>query len=312
MSFKVLITDKIESVCADVFAKASFLAEEKPTLPAKDVEAIIGGYDALVVRSATEVTEAILKKGTEGALKIVGRAGAGVDNIDLAAAKRLGVEVINTPGVNANAVAELVISYLIILSRKLWPALDSLKAGKWDKKSLTGFEIKGKTIGLIGLGAVGRLTAAKAKALGLKVLGYDPYFSADSAETLGVKKAELSEIFSQSDFISLHLPKTPETTNLVNQTTLALMKKSAFLINCARGGLVDEKALYVALKEGHLAGAAADVFEEEPPGPSPLLELPNFVASPHIGASTVEAQLGVAIKAAELIVEYLTKGSFTS
>ncbi|MDR2443480.1 MAG: hydroxyacid dehydrogenase [Deltaproteobacteria bacterium] len=308
MTIKVLISDKIESVCPDILAKAGFTVDQKNGLPSKELEAIIGDYQALIVRSATTVTKEILAKGAEGQLKIVGRAGAGLDNIDLAAALASGIKVVNTPGLNANAVAELVIAYLIILSRKLSPAMSSIKAGRWEKKGLTGTEVLGKTIGLVGLGAVGRLVANKSKGLGLSVLAYDPYLTQDAIKSAGAEPVTLEELFTKSDFISLHLPKTPETTNMIDKSVLAKMKDSAYLINCARGGLIDEEALYSALKEGKLAGAASDVFVQEPPGWSPLLSLDNFAATPHLGASTYEAQLGVAVRVAEIIVDYLTLG----
>jgi D-3-phosphoglycerate dehydrogenase len=305
MAFSVLISDKIESVCPERLIKDGFLVDEKSGLGPEELEAIIGQYDALIVRSATKVTAKILKTGSIGKLKIVGRAGAGLDNIDLEAAKKLGIEVVNTPGLNANAVAELVIAFLIILSRKLGSAMSSIKAGRWEKKGLAGTEVMGKTIGLIGLGAVGRLVAAKAVGLGMKVLAYDPLISHEKIKEAGAEPVELEALWGDSDYISLHLPKTEQTKNLVGAEALSKMRRSAYLINCARGGLVDENALHTALVEGTIAGAAADVFVQEPPGWSPLLALPNFEATPHVGASTEEAQLLVAEKVAELISGYL-------
>ncbi|MDR1657382.1 MAG: hydroxyacid dehydrogenase [Deltaproteobacteria bacterium] len=306
MSFKILISDKIESICPEIFSKAGFTVDEKSGLTPAELQAAIGDYHGLVVRSATTVTEKVLASGAAGNLKIVGRAGAGLDNIDLKAAEAHGIKVVNTPGLNANAVAELVIAYLVILARKLGPAMSSIKAGRWEKKGLAGTEISGKTIGLVGLGAVGRLVAKKAIGLGLSVIAYDPFLTKADIEAAGVSEAALDQIWAQADFISLHLPKTPETVNLIGAEVLSKVKKSAFIINCARGGLVDEEALSVALTEGRLAGAAADVFVSEPPDGSPLLALDNFVATPHLGASTLEAQLGVAEKVAELMVDFLT------
>ncbi|MDR1487613.1 MAG: hydroxyacid dehydrogenase [Deltaproteobacteria bacterium] len=309
MTIKVLISDKIESVCPEAFQKADFEVDQKPGISPQDLLSIIGLYHALVVRSATTVSREVLTAGASGNLKIVGRAGAGVDNIDIKAAETLGVKVVNTPGLNANAVAELTIAYFITLSRQLGAAFASMKEGRWDKKNFSGSEISGKTLGLVGIGNVGRLVAAKSKALGMSVLAYDPFLSDSEIQAQGAQASALDEIWSKSDFISLHLPKTPQTANLVNKEVLGKLKKTAFLVNCARGGLVDEEALYEALKTGNLGGAAVDVFSQEPPGKSPLLELPNFAATPHIGASTLEAQLGVAQKVAELIIRHLAPGA---
>ncbi|MDR2421766.1 MAG: hydroxyacid dehydrogenase, partial [Deltaproteobacteria bacterium] len=269
----------------------------------------IGQYDGLVVRSATTVTREVLLKGKEGALKIVGRAGAGLDNIDVAAAKELGIKVVNTPGLNANAVAELTVAMAIVLARKLGVAFSSIKAGRWEKKGLVGTELSGKVIGLVGLGYVGRLVAKKAVGLDMKVWAYDPFLTPEAVTQAGAAAKSLEEIWAGADYISLHLPKTPETVNLVNEAVLAKTKKGAFILNCARGGLVDEQALYAALKSGHLGGAALDVFDKEPPGESPLLALDNFVATPHVGASSLEAQLNVAEEVARLLVEFLSPGA---
>ena len=306
MPFKILISDKIEPICPETFQKAGIESDQKTGLSPQELAGIVGGYDGLVVRSATKVTAEVLKAGAGGKLKIVGRAGAGLDNIDLPAAESLGVKVVNTPGLNANAVAELVIAYLVILSRRLSFAMSSIKEGRWEKKGLSGTEVRGKTIGLVGLGNVGRLVAAKALGLGLKVLAYDPFLSADQIKASGAQGATFDEILAGSDFITLHLPKTKETTNIVGAEVLSKVKKGAFLLNCARGGLVDEEALHKALSDGTLAGAAVDSFSTEPPGQAPLLALPNFVATPHLGASTEEAQLAVAEKVAELIVDHLS------
>jgi phosphoglycerate dehydrogenase-like enzyme len=207
---------------------------------------------------------------------------------------------------NANAVAELVIAYLVILCRKLDFAMSSIKAGRWEKKGLSGTEVRGKTLGLVGLGAVGALVAQKANGLGMSVLAHDPFLDSGRISALGAKPVSLDAIWELSDFVSLHLPKTSQTANLVDAGVLKRLKKGAFLINCARGGLVDEEALREALASGALGGAAADVFAKEPPENSPLLSLPNFAATPHLGASTEEAQLAVAEKVAELMVGHLS------
>ncbi|MDR3134755.1 MAG: hydroxyacid dehydrogenase [Deltaproteobacteria bacterium] len=303
---KILIADKIEPVCADRLIKAGFKVDVNTGLPEDKIHDIIDGYHGLLVRSATSVTAKILSKGSAGKLKIVGRAGAGLDNIDLKAAEGVGVKVVNTPGLNANAVAELTVALMIILSRKLWPAMESVKAGRWEKKSLSGYEIRGKTLGLLGLGHVGRLVADKARALGRKVLAHDPIIPTEAIKEAGAEPASFDDLFKLSDYVSLHLPKTSKTANIVGAKALAAMKPGAYLINCARGGLVDEGALLAALTEKRLAGAATDVFAKEPPDPSPLMALPNFVAIPHLGASTEESQLAVAEKVAELVIDYLS------
>ncbi|MDR0356490.1 MAG: hydroxyacid dehydrogenase [Deltaproteobacteria bacterium] len=305
MPFKILISDKIEAVCSERLRAKGFETTEKSGLSAADLEAEIGQYHGLVVRSATSVTAEVLKRGAKGNLKIVGRAGAGLDNIDLKTAEALGIKVVNTPGLNANAVAELTIGLMLVLSRRLWPAMESMKACRWEKKGLSGVEIRGKTIGLLGIGAVGRLVARKALGLELKVLAHDPFLSPEAVKECGAEPVGFEEVFQLSDYVSLHMPKTPETVNIVDGRILGMMKKGSYLINCARGGLVDEEALTKALKEGPLAGAASDVFSKEPPEPSPLFGLPNFVALPHMGASTEEAQLAVAEKVADLVIEHL-------
>jgi D-3-phosphoglycerate dehydrogenase len=305
MAVKILISDKIEDICVDILKGAGFTVDQKTGLDPKELEGIIGDYDGQIVRSATKVTKEVLQKGKAGKLRIVGRAGAGVDNIDVSEAESLGIKVVNTPGLNSNAVAELAISFMFILSRKLSEALSSIKEGRWEKKSLSGFELKGKTLGLVGIGSIGKLVAQKAIGLGMEVIAYDPIVSEAEMKGLGVSPKTLHEIWKESDYVSLHLPKNKDTLNIVNSEVLGMFKKSSYLINCARGGLVDEKALYDALKAGQIAGAAFDVFSEEPPGKAPLLTLPNFVAAPHLGASTLEAQLGVAEKVAKLLVEFL-------
>ncbi|MDR1870768.1 MAG: hydroxyacid dehydrogenase [Deltaproteobacteria bacterium] len=306
MAPKVLLSDKIESVCPEILGQAGIEAVEKSGLTPEALVAEIGQYDGLVVRSATTVTKEVLVAGKKGSLKIVGRAGAGLDNIDVQAAKELGIKVVNTPGQNANAVAELTIALAIVLARKLWVAFSSIKEGRWEKKGLVGSELSGKVLGLVGFGYVGKLVAKKAQGLDLEVWAYDPFVSAAELKESGALAKSLEEIWTGSDYISLHLPKTPETANIVNYEVLFKMKKGSYLINCARGGLVDEKALHQALVSGHLGGAALDVFAAEPPGDNPLLALPNFVATPHVGASSLEAQLNVAAEVAKLLVAFLS------
>jgi D-3-phosphoglycerate dehydrogenase len=309
MTYKVLISDKIEEICPRVIREAGYQADEKSGLSPEELGQIIGSYHGLVVRSATQVTADILARGAAGNLKIVARAGAGIDNIDVDEAKGRNVKVVNTPGVNANAVAELTLGFAFILARNLGPAILSMREGRWEKKGLAGIELRGKVMGLVGLGAVGRLVASKAKALGMSVLAMDPLLRNEDIEACGASPVGNKErIWAEADFISLHLPKLPDTVNTVDAKALSLMKKSAYLINCARGGLVDEAALFQALSSGKLAGAAMDVFDKEPPTGSPLLSLPNFVAAPHLGASTLEAQLGVAEEAARLLVAFFKSG----
>ncbi|MDR2142637.1 MAG: hydroxyacid dehydrogenase [Deltaproteobacteria bacterium] len=304
MGQKVLLSDKIESVCPETLKKAGLEVVEKSGLSPDDLAREIGQYDGLVVRSATTVTREVLAQGQKGALRIVGRAGAGLDNIDVKAAAELGIKVVNTPGLNANAVAELTIALAISLARKLWVAFSSIKEGRWEKKGLIGTEISGKVLGLVGLGFVGKLVAKKARGLDMSVWAYDPFLAPETLGQIGAVPKTLPEIWAGADYVSLHLPKTPETVNLVNKDVLAQMKKGAFLINCARGGLVDEKALYESLASGQLGGAALDVFSQEPPGDNPLLSLPNFLATPHVGASSEEAQLGVAEEVARLLIDF--------
>ncbi|MDR1080545.1 MAG: hydroxyacid dehydrogenase [Deltaproteobacteria bacterium] len=304
MAYRVLISDKIEDVCPQVLKDGGVECDQKPGLSPEELLAAIGDYDGQIVRSATKVTAAVLERGRAGKLKIVGRAGAGVDNIDMQAAEKLGVKVVNTPGLNSNAVAELALGFAFMLARNLAPADAGLKAGRWEKKGLSGFELSGKTMGLVGFGHIGRLVTAKAKGLGMRCLAHDPLVPSDVIWAAGAEPAELDAIWRGSDFVSLHLPKNKETLNIVDARVLSLFKPTAYLINCARGGLVDEAALFEALSAGKLAGAAVDVFAVEPPGDSPLLKLPNFIAAPHLGASTLEAQLGVARKSAELLVQF--------
>jgi D-3-phosphoglycerate dehydrogenase len=304
MACKVLISDKIEDVCIETLKAGGAEADARPGLSPEELLEAIGGYDGLIVRSATKVTAPVLEKGRAGRLRIVGRAGAGVDNIDVEAASALGVKVVNTPGLNSNAVAELAVGFAFMLARNLAQGDSGLKAGRWEKKSLSGFELSGKAFGLVGFGHVGRLVAAKAKGLGMSAMAHDPIVSRDEIKAAGAEPATLEEIWKGADFISLHLPKTKDTLNIVDARALSMFKRTACLINCARGGLVDEAALHAALSEKRIAGAAFDVFAVEPPGESPLLALPNFIAAPHLGASTLEAQLGVARRSAELLVEF--------
>jgi D-3-phosphoglycerate dehydrogenase len=303
---KVLVADDLSKAAVEIMTKAGLSVDVKVGLPPAQLSEIIGGYDGLAVRSATKVTADILSRATS--LKIVGRAGVGVDNIDVKAATEKKVLVINTPSGNAIAAGELAIAYIFALARKIPQASASTKKGEWEKKKWMGVEVTGKTLGVVGFGNIGRQVAERAVGLKMKVLAYDPALPAGAAPPAGVTFASFDDLVSQSDFVTLHIPALPETKNLFGAATFAKMKKGAYLINCARGGIVDENALYETLKAGHLGGAALDVFEKEPCGMLPLFELENVLASPHIGASTKEAQEKVAIELAEVFVDFFKSG----
>ncbi len=278
-------------------------------LGAQELREIIGGYEGLAVRSATKVTKEVLDPAQK--LRVIGRAGTGVDNIDLAAASRRGVVVMNAPGGNSVSVAEHTLALLLALARQVADASQSTRGGKWEKKKFaSGRELLGKTLGVIGTGSIGGLVVRRAQAFGMKVLGYDPFLAAEAAEKLGIELVDLSELWKRSDAVTLHVPLTEQTKNMVGGAQIAQMKPGALLVNCARGGLVDEKALARALKAGKLGGAALDVFEEEPPpADHPLFSCPNFIGTPHLGGSTEDAQQNVATIVCEAMVDYLTTGT---
>jgi len=265
--------------------------------------AIINNYDGLVVRSATSVNEALLCSAT--ALRVIGRAGTGVDNIDVEAATERGIMVVNAPTGNSNAVAEHTITMVLALARHLYPAVASLKQGRWAKRTLQGIEVKGRALGIIGLGHVGSMVAEKAKGLEMEVLGFDPYLSPTKAASMGVMLCELEELLRRADFVSVHTPLTSQTHGLINAARLALLKPTAYVINCARGGIIDEAALKEALQTHRIAGAALDVFESEPTVDADLVGLPNVIATPHVGASTEEAQDQVALDVARGVIDAL-------
>jgi len=303
---RVLISDDMSKKAVEILQKAGFSVDVKVGLKPEELAAIIGEYHGLGVRSATKVTAAILQN--PGKLKIIGRAGVGVDNIDLKAAAAKGVMVINTPQGNAAAAAEMAVSLMFALARKVPQASESIRQGIWEKKKFMGVEIAGKTLGVIGLGNIGRQAAERGVGLKMSVIGYDPFVKSESGLPAGVKLASLDEVIAKSDFITLHVPLSADTKDLFNAATIAKMKKGSYLINCARGGVVNEDAVLEALKSGQLAGAALDVFAKEPPDPSPLFQHENLIASPHLGASTKEAQEKVAIELAEVFVGYLKDG----
>ncbi len=306
-AMKVLISDKIEEVCPRRLREFPGLEViEKGGLKPGELLAEVKGCAGLIVRSASKVTREVIEAGAT--LKVIGRAGAGVDNIDVKAATSKGIVVMNTPGGNSNAVAELTIGLLIALAREIPRGDATMKAGKWEKKSFLGVELAGKTLGLIGIGFVGSKVALKARGLDMKVLVHDPFVSQDESRRLGVDIVDLDALLKASDYISLHLPRTPETTGLINAAALAKMKRGVYLVNCARGGIIAEGDLAAALDSGQVAGAAVDVYEPEPPTDWSLAKHPKVVAVPHVGASTLEAQNVVAQMIAEQVGAYLTTG----
>lgn len=268
---------------------------------------IIGDYDGMIVRSATKVTARVVEHAQK--LKVVGRAGVGVDNIDLAAATAKGILVVNAPGGNTIAAAEHTMAMMMSLARNIPQATATLRSGKWDKKAFMGVELRDKVLGVVGLGRIGSAVAKRAQGMEMKVVAYDPYITEEKAELLGIKLLPLEEVFPQADFITVHLPLTKETKHILGERAFSLMKDGVRVFNCARGGVVDEQALYNAMKSGKVAGAGLDVFEKEPNTDSPLYEFNTFIATPHLGASTQEAQLCVACDAAQEIVSAL-KGEF--
>jgi D-3-phosphoglycerate dehydrogenase / 2-oxoglutarate reductase len=309
---KVLISDALSPAAVAIFKDRGLEVDFQPNL-GKDKDklaATINGFDGLAIRSATKVTAKMLEQAKS--LKVIGRAGIGVDNVDIAAATARGIIVMNTPFGNSITTAEHAITLMLALARQIPEADNSTRAGKWEKNKFLGVEIFGKTLGIIGCGNVGSIVADRALGLKMKVIAHDPYLSAERAVKLGVEKVELDDLWRRADFITLHTPLTDKTRNIVNAETLAQTKKGLRLINCARGELVDETALAAALKSGHVAGAALDVFREEPATHSVLFDLPNVVCTPHLGASTMEAQENVALQVAEQMSDYLLRGAISN
>ncbi len=307
---KVLIADKLSPAALAIFRERGVEADVKTGLSKSDLIAIAGDYDGIAVRSATKITADVIRAAKK--LKVVGRAGIGVDNIDIPAATAAGVIVMNTPFGNSITTAEHAIALIMALARDLPAANASTHAGKWEKNRFMGSEVYGKTLGLIGAGNIGSIVADRAKGLKMKVIAYDPYLSPERAADLGIEKVELNDLLARADFVTLHTPLTPETRNIISADAIQRMKKGARLVNCARGGLVDEHALKAALDSGHLAGAALDVFEEEPATANLLFGNEKVVATPHLGASTAEAQENVALQVAEQISDYLLTGAITN
>jgi len=303
--FKILISDKLEKEGLDILgAEKDFTVDCKFGIPAAELKAIVKDYDALIVRSGTQVTADIIESASK--LKVIGRAGVGLDNVDLAAATKKGVVAMNTPAGNTTSTAEHTFSMILALSRNIPQAVASVKAGKWERSKFTGVELYGKTLGIIGLGRIGSTVAKMAQAFGMKTIGYDPYLSAEIAAKNGIQLVDLEAIYKTADYITVHIPKTDDTANMIGEKQIGLMKKSVRLVNCARGGIIDEKALAAALKDKRIAGAALDVYDAEPPDfASELFKLDNCVTTPHLGASTSEAQVNVAIEIAQAVRDAL-------
>lgn len=304
---KVLICDGMHQSGLDLLTAAAGITVDCPKQPsAEQVAEIISDYDALVVRSRTKVTASLIERAEK--LKVIGRAGTGVDNIDIAAASSRGILVMNTPGANAMAAAEHTLAMMLALSRHIPQATQSLREGRWDKKQFMGTELFHQTLGVIGLGRIGSIVADRALGMKMTVLCYDPHILPETAAILGTEWVTLEELLERSDYITLHVPKTAETENIINRDAIARMKPGVRIINCARGGLIDEPALYQALVENRIAGAALDVFAEEPPKNNPILKLANAIFTPHLGASSVQAQANVARAIAGQILDYLQQG----
>jgi D-3-phosphoglycerate dehydrogenase len=304
----VLVSDNLSASGLSVLQAADGIRTEVKTgLSPAELEGEIGGYDALVIRSATTVTADLIAAGQD--LKVIGRAGIGVDNVDVAAATKQGIVVMNTPGGNTVTTAEHALALMLSVVRNVPQATMSMKQGKWEKKKFQGHELCGKTLGVAGLGNVGSIVADRALGLKMRVLAYDPFLSAERAAELGVELVDLDELYRRSDIVTVHVPLLDETRNMIGRAAFEKMKPGAYLVCAARGGIVHEKDLCEALDSGKLAGAALDVFAEEPPGLTRLVSHPRIICTPHLGASTAEAQEAVAAQVAEQIVDYLLRGT---
>ncbi|MDD5272722.1 MAG: phosphoglycerate dehydrogenase [Methylovulum sp.] len=304
---KILISDQLAAAGIEYLqAQAGFHIHIETGLDEEALCRIIGDYDALLIRSDTQVTPAVLHSAVN--LKLIGRAGIGVDNVDIPLATELGIIVMNTPDANATTTAELAIAHLLSLSRHLPAADQSVRSGKWARAKLVGTEVAHKTLAILGFGTIGRIVAQRGFGLKMAVIAYDPFVAPEIFAELGVEAVSLEELLSRADYLTLHCPLIEKTHHIIGGKQLALMKKEAMVINCARGGLIDETALYDALKNGRIAGAALDVYETEPPTDSPLLALDNIVFTPHLGASTSEAQEAVSVEIARQAVTFLKTG----
>ena len=312
MAPKVLVSDKLSETAVQIFRDRGIDVDFMPDV-GKDKEKlreIIGQYDGLAIRSATKVTPKILEAADN--LKVIGRAGIGTDNIDKEAASKKGVIVMNTPFGNMITTAEHAIAMMFAVARQIPEASASTHSGKWEKSKFMGVELTGKTLGVIGAGNIGGIVCSRALGLKMKVLAYDPFLGQEKADQMGVEKIELDDLLKRADFITLHVPLTDQTRNILSRENLEKTKKGVRIINCARGGLVDEAALAEMLQSGHVAGAAFDVFAEEPATENPLFNLPNVVCTPHLGAATTEAQENVALQVAEQMSDYLLTGAVTN
>ena len=307
---KVLISDKMDSRAAQIFRERGVEVDEITGKTKDELIAMIGDYDGLAIRSSTKVTKDVIAAAKN--LKVIGRAGIGVDNVDIPAASAAGIVVMNTPFGNSITTAEHAIALMFALARDLPEADKSTQAGKWEKNRFMGVEVTSKTLGLIGAGNIGSIVADRALGLRMKVVAYDPFLTPERALEMGVEKVTLDELLARADFITLHTPLTDSTRNILSRENLAKTKKGVRIINCARGGLIDEAALKDALDAGHVAGAALDVFVTEPASESPLFGTPGFISTPHLGASTTEAQVNVAIQIAEQMADFLMTGGVTN
>lgn len=309
---KILIADKLSPLAVDVFRQRGLEADVVTGLSEDELVERIADYDGLAVRSATKATERVLEAGGKGKLQVVGRAGIGVDNIDIPAATANGVVVMNTPYGNAVTTAEHAIAMMFSLARQIPQANESTQAGKWEKSKFMGTELTGKTLGLIGCGNIGTIVAERAQGLKMKVVSYDPFLSLERARDLGIEKVELDDLLARADIITLHVPLTEQTKGILNAEAFAKCKQGVRIVNCARGGLVVESDLKEALDSGQVSGAALDVFEVEPAKENPLFGHPNLVCTPHLGASTSEAQEKVAVQVAEQMSDYILTGAVTN
>ena len=304
---KILVSDNLSKQGVEILQKAGLTVDVKTKMPKDELLREIKNYEGLIIRSGTKVTAEVIAAADR--LRIIGRAGSGLDNVDTTAATKRGIVVMNTPGGNTVTTAEHTFAMIFALARKIPQATVSMKAGRWEKEKFMGVELYNKTLGIVGMGQIGSHLAKMAQGAMMNVIAYDPYLAEERARKMGVEIMGLHELFRRADVITVHTPLTAETQGIINQATIATMKDGVRIINCARGGIINEQDLYDALKSGRVAGAAFDVFEEEPVKPThPLLTLDNFICTPHIGASTTEAQENVAVGIAEQIVDYLTRG----
>ncbi len=304
---KILISDKVADICQTYLEEKGFRVETKPGLPVEELCKAMEDYQGIIVRSATKVTAEVIRNGKN--LKVIGRAGAGVDNIDMSAATESGIAVLNAADGNTISVVEFTFGLMLALSRQIPSAHISMLERRWDRTLFKGVELYGKVLGIIGLGKIGLEVAKRAQAFGMKVMAFDPLIESEVFESTGVVQHDLKEIFLLSDYVSIHVPLNEHTRDLVGPEHFENCKQGLWLINAARGGVVDEEALYQALKTGKLAGAAIDVFEKEPPRENPLIGLENVISTPHLGASTFEAQERVAEQIAERVADFLQHGT---